>query len=301
MDTLRAMAVFVRVIDTGSFTAAAATCGMSSTMVGKYLQTLEDHLGAKLLIRTTRRQNLTEFGKTYYDRCVEILSLVSDAEALAQNALLTPRGRLRVTAPVTFGTERLMPAIGDYLARYPTVQLEVALSDVVIDLVKGEFEAAIRLGALPDSGLIARALAPYHMMIAAAPGYLERKGTPRRPEDLAEHECLAYSYPMQSEWREARFDWQMTGPDGPKAIRVSGHLQVDNAPALRRAALRGIGVVMLPVLLLENDVAEGRLVRLLPDCELPSRPMHIVYLPDRRMSPKLRSFIEFVIERFGPR
>lgn len=301
MDVLRAMEAFVQVVDTGSLTAAAAKCGVSATMVGNYLHGLENRLGLSLLHRTTRRQHLTEFGKIYYDRCVEVLEAVADADAQALETQAEPRGRLRITAPATFGTERLVPGMSDYLALYPAVELEIVLSDAIADLVEDGFEAAVRLGTLPDSGLIARPLAPYRLMICAAPSYLARKGEPRVAEDLVDHDCLAFTYSARSEWHYADTEWRMTGPEGPAKVRVAGRIKVDSAQALRRAALSGMGVVMLPEVLLADEVGAGRLVQLLPGYELPSRPMHVIYLPDRRMSPKLRSFIDFVLERFGPR
>ena len=300
MDMLKAMSSFVRVVDLGSLSAAAAACDLSPTMVGNHLQTLEDRLGARLLNRTTRRQNLTEFGKVYYDRCVEILGLVGDAEALALETQTVPKGRLRITASATFGTERLMPALADYAARYPAVTLDVTLTDAVTDLAEGGFEAAIRIGVLPDSTLIARPLAPYQLMMCAAPGYLAKRGELRRPEDLQRHDCLTYAYSPRSEWRSAMAEWRMTGPDGEVTVPIAGRIHVDSAHGLRRAALAGMGIVMLPEIMLSEDVEAGRLVRVLQDYQAPARPLHLLYLRDRHMSPKLRSFIDFAIDRFGP-
>jgi DNA-binding transcriptional LysR family regulator len=301
MDLLRAMEVFVRVVDTGSLTAAAERCEISPTMVGNYVQALENKLGVSLLHRTTRRQHLTEFGKAYYERCLEILGSVADLEAMALDTLAAPRGRLRIAAPATFGTECLLPAMKEYLERYPAVDVDIVLSDAVADMVENGFEVAIRLGTLTDSGLIARPLAPYRMMICAAPDYLERRGTPKVAADLAEHDCLAFTYSPSSEWHDAGSKWRMKGPEGSTTITVTGRAKVDSAQALRRAAVAGMGIVMLPVVLLQEEVAAGRLVQILAQYELPSRPLHVVHLPDRRMSPKLRSFVNFVVERFGPR
>lgn len=300
MDLLRAMEVFIRVVDTGSLTAAAARCEISATMVGNYVQALEDKLGISLLHRTTRRQHLTEFGRAYYERCLEILGSVADLEAMALDTLAAPRGRLRIAAPSTFGTECLLPAMKEYLDRYPAVEIDVVLSDVIQDMVENGFEVAIRLGTMKDSGLTARALAPYKMMICAAPDYLERRGTPTVAADLADHDCLAFAYSPSSEWHDAGVKWRMKGPEGSITIDVKGRTKVDSAQALRRAAVAGMGVVMLPVVLLQDEVAEGRLVRILTQYELPSRPLHVVYLPDRRMSPKVRSLVDFIVERFGP-
>ena len=299
MDVFRAMGLFVRVVDTGSLTAAAVGCDLSPTMVGNHLQALEDRLGTRLLNRTTRRQSLTEFGKVYYDRCLEILGLVGDAEALALETQSVPKGRLRVTAPVTFGTELLMPALAEYGRLFPKVDLDVVITDAVLDLAEDGFEAAIRLGNLPDADLVARPLAPYRLTVCAAPAYLASRGEPMRPEDLGQHDGLAYSYSPRSEWRSAQAVWRMTGPDGEISIPFAARLQTDSAEGLRRAALAGMGIAVLPEIMVSEDIASGRLVRLLL-CYVPSiRPMTLLYLRDRRMSPKLRSFVDFVVDRFG--
>ena len=300
MDVFKAMGIFVRVVDTGSLTAAADACDLSPTMVGNHLQALEDRLGTRLINRTTRRQNLTEFGKTYYDRCVEILGLVGDADALALETQTVPKGRLRITASATFGTERLMPALADYAQRCPKVDLDVVITDTVVDLAEDGFEAAIRIGNLQGSDLIARPLAAYKLMICASPDYLARRGKPRSPKDLAKHECLAYSYSSRSEWQSPQAAWRMTGPEGEISVPIAGRLQVDSAQGLRRAALAGMGIVMLPEIMLTEDVDAGRLVPLLRKYTPPVRPLNLLYLRDRRMSPKLRSFVDFAVERFGP-
>jgi DNA-binding transcriptional LysR family regulator len=292
MDLLDSMEVYVLAVEKGSLSAAATACGISATMAGKHLRTLEKRLGMRLLNRTTRRQHLTAFGEDYYVRCKEILRLVVETDAQAQNLQLAPAGKLRITAPVTFGTEALMPALSEYLDRYPQVSIDVALCDRVVDLVEEGFEAAIRIGQLPDSALIAKSLAPYRLMICASPEYLARRGTPGKPEDLSEHECLSFSPAALAHWR-------LTDQDGAYRVPVSGRLQVNHGQALRVAALHGLGIVLQPAILLEADVRAGRLVRLFPTHELPSRPMSVVYLPDRYRSLKLRSFVDFLVERFN--
>lgn len=292
MDLLDSMKVYVLAVEKGSLSAAATACGISATMAGNHLRTLEKRLGMQLLNRTTRRQHLTAFGEDYYTRCKEILRLVAETDAQAQNLQMAPAGKLRVTAPVTFGTEALMPALSVYLERYPDVSVDVALSDRVVDLVEEGFEAAIRIGQLPDSALIARPLAPYRLMICASPGYLARRGTPGKPEDLSQHECLSFSTAALAHWR-------LADQDGVCRVPVSGRLQVNHGQALRVAAPHGLGIVLQPAILLDEDVRAGRLVQLLPAHELPSRPMSVVYLPDRYRSPKLRSFVDFLVERFG--
>ncbi|GAB3259699.1 LysR family transcriptional regulator [Chitinimonas naiadis] len=292
MDLFDSMRVFVLAVDKGSLSAAALAGGMSPTMAGNHLQALEKRLGTKLLNRTTRRQSLTAFGEQYYLQCQEILRLVAETDTQAHATQAVARGLLRVTAPVSFGAEALMPALAAYLAQYPEVQLDLVLSDRTADLVEEGFEAAIRVGPLPDSGLIARPLAPYRMLICASPDYLARRGVPQSPAELAQHECLGFSYSTSLKWR-------LDGAKGTSVVPVAGRLKVNNGQALRVAALNGLGIVQQPAVLVEADIAAGRLVRLFADHELASRPMHIVYLPDRHGSPKLRSFIEFVVQRFG--
>ena len=230
---------------------------------------------------------------------MEILGLVEDAEALALDTQTVPKGRLRITAPVTFGSECLMPALVDYAARYPNVDLDVVITDAVADLAEDGFEAAIRLGNLPASDLIARPLAPYRLAICASPSYPKRRGTPLRPDDLGRHDCLTYTYSVRSEWHSAQAIWRMIGSDGEISVPLTSRFQANSAEGLRRAALAGLGVIMLPEIMLCEDVEAGRLVRILPDYAPPIRPMNLLYLRDRHMSSKLRSFVEFVIERFA--
>ena len=293
MDLLDSMKVYVLTVEKGSLSAAADVCGMSATMAGNHVRALEQRLGMGLMHRTTRRQHVTAFGEEYYARCKEILRLVAETDAQAQTMRLAPAGLLRVSAPVTFGTEALAPVLSDYLARYPDVDVELDIADRVVDLMEDGFEAAIRVGQVPpDAALVARPLAPYRLLLCASPDYLARCGTPATPADLAGHDCLSFGAASLVQWRFER------GHDVCK-VPVEGRVRINNGQALRVAALQGLGIVLQPEILLEADVRAGRLVRLLPDYEAPSRPMHVVYLPDRYRSPKLRSFIDFMLERFG--
>ncbi|MBU0827117.1 MAG: LysR family transcriptional regulator [Gammaproteobacteria bacterium] len=292
MNMLDSMEIYVLAVEKGSLSAAAAASGISATMAGNHLRMLEKRLGTQLLHRTTRRQHLTAFGEEYYARCREILRLVAETDALAQNQQLAPSGQLRITAPVTFGTEALMPVLSTYLDRYPDVSVDLVLNDRVVDLLEEGFEAAIRIGPLPDSALIARPLTPYRLMVCASPAYLARRGTPQKPADLTGHECVAFS-------PAALKEWSLTGEDGMCRVPVSGRLQVNNGQALRMAALHGLGIVLQPSFQLASEVRAGRLVQLFPDYALPSRPMSVVYPPNRYRSPKLRSFVDFLLEQFS--
>jgi DNA-binding transcriptional LysR family regulator len=295
MDRLTSMAVFVRAVERGGFAAAADELGLSATMVGLHVRALEERLQARLLERTTRRQRLTEVGRLYYERCKQILADVEAADASANALSTTPRGTLRVTAPVSFGVHALAPAIARYLELYPDVEIVLAVNDRVVDLIDEGFEVAVRIGTLADSRLVARPLAPYRMVACASPDYLQRNGTPREPADLASHNCLGFDH-----WRN-RSEWRFEGPRGSHTVGVRGSLRANNGEALRIAALSGIGIIVQPEVLLADDIRAGRLVALLRDYALPARPMQVVYLPDRRPTAKLRTFVDFVIERFGDR
>ena len=283
MDRLASMAAFVKATDAGSFAAAAAALGMSPQMVAKHVTFLEDRLGTRLLNRTTRRQSLTEIGRTYYERCKLVLAEADAADSLAHEARAVPRGQLRINAPVTFGVHRLVPLVTRYLRRHPEVEIDLVLSDRMVDLVEEGYEAAFRVGSLADSSLMSRTLLPFRTVACASPAYLRERGAPASPSDLIHHECLLR--PGVSEWRFSR-----NGRDCEARVRT--RLRMNDAKAHLPAALAGFGVVLIAEDLVQDALASGRLVKVLPDYETPSLPMHLVFLADRRQTPKLRSFID---------
>ncbi|NCE85315.1 MULTISPECIES: LysR family transcriptional regulator [Pseudomonas] len=300
MDLFQAMTVYVKVVEAGSMTAAAHACGMSTTMVGNHLRALEQRLGVSLLKRTTRKQSLTEFGGQYYQRCLEVLGLVADSEQWAEQAHSdVPKGTLRITAPPVFGTERLSPALSEFSQRYPLINLYVVLNNQRMDLVDSGFDVAIRLGELEPSSLIARPMRDYTLTLCASPIYLARRGTPRVPEDLRQHDCLAFAYPSTDDWRNADKLWRMTGQEGEVEVAVSGSLTINSSQGLHQAAVQGMGIVMLPDALVQPDLQAGKLVALLTDYQLPCRPMHLLYRQDRYRLPKLRAFVDFVMEKWA--
>jgi DNA-binding transcriptional LysR family regulator len=245
-----------------------------------------------MLNRTTRRQSLTEVGRLFYDRSKSILADVDAAESSISALRLTPRGTLRVTAPVSFGTRRLAPALVDYLQLHPDVNVELSLNDRVVDLVEEGFEAAIRIGNLPDSRLVARRLHPYRSVLCASPDYIRRRGQPKVPRDLATHDCLAFTH------AGPRGRWRLLRDAVEQAVTFTPRLLANNGEALRQAALNGLGILLQPEVLIAADVSEKRLVRVLPSWSLPSRPMHLLYIRDRQPTPKLQCFIDFIVERF---
>lgn len=292
MDLFRAMRTFVTTVQTGSMNAAAHHLGISPALVGQHVAALENRLGSRLLNRTTRRQSLTGFGEGYFEQCLDILHRValSDDEADAQHA--APRGRLRITAPASFGAEVLMPALEAYRAVAPEVELDITLTDRNVDLVDEGIDAAFRIGALTDSTVIARRLAPYRMMICAAPSYLDRAGRPSHPKDLDLHEAVAFAPAARSAWR-------LTKDGETVEVTPSRHITVNSGQAIRMAACAGLGVILQPAILLVSDIRNRTLEQLFPDWELPERPMSLLYYRDRHMTPRLRSFISFSVREFS--
>ena len=293
MDRLTSMAIFVRAVELGGFASAAKEADMSATMVAKHVNSLEARLGARLLNRTTRRQSLTEVGKLYYDRCKTLLAEVDAAESSVSALRATPRGTLRLTAPVSFGTRRLAAALAEFLRLYPEVNVDLSLSDRAADLVDEGFEAAIRIGKLADSRLVARRLQPYRSLLCASPEYIRRKGQPRTPQDLAAHDCLGFTYSAR------RGRWHLSRGAEEKTVSFTPRLLANNGEALRQAALAGLGILSQPEILLAEDVRQRRLVRVLPSWSLRARPMHVVYVADRQATPKLQCFIDFMVKHFG--
>ncbi|AIB41162.1 MULTISPECIES: LysR family transcriptional regulator [Pseudomonas] len=296
MDRLSSMNAFVIAAELGSYARAAERLGMSPQMVAKHVTALEQRLGARLLNRTTRRQSLTELGGEYYERCKHILTEAEAADALAQVMNDTPRGKLKVTAPVTFGSYSLMPLITGFLRDNPQVEVDLHLTDRFVDLVEEGYDAAFRIGPLGTSGLTARPLAPYRLVACAAPAYLMARGTPQKPADLERHECLGYAFSS----RPADREWVFFQGTVSYKVRVASRLLINESRALMSAALDGFGIVLGPQDFLRTALASGELVRVLPEFEAPSRSMHLVYTANRQRTAKLRCFVETVLGRFGP-
>jgi DNA-binding transcriptional LysR family regulator len=295
MDRFSCMATFVKAVELGSFSAAADALSMSSQLVGKHVQMLEQHLNVRLLNRTTRRQSLTDFGKTFYERARNILAEVEAAEDLAAETRIAPRGRLRVNAPVTFGVHALAPRLPEYLKAFPEISIDLRLSNRFVDVIDEGYDVVFRVGELADSGLIARVLEPYRLILCAAPSYLAARGRLKSPTDLEQHDCLGFAF------REMESRWDFEGPDGRVSVPVSSRVVMDSGEALLTAALAGMGVMLQPAEMVLPEITAGRLIALLPDYRAPSLPFHILYAPDRRPPPKLRSFIDFAASAFGPK
>lgn len=284
------MNAFAAVVEAGSFTGAAGAKGLSKAALSRHVAQLEDRLGLRLLNRTTRRLSLTEAGRAFYEGCQRMLAEAEGAEAQVTALATRPRGVLRLSAPMSFGVTYLTPLLGPFLDRCPELSLDLVLGDRVVDLVEEGFDAALRIGELSDSSLIARRLCGLENYVCAAPTYLARKGRPRRPQDLADHDCLIYSY--LREHKTLHFE----GPEGRAAVEVGGRVEANNGDALLGLALTGQGVVSLPSFFLAEPLRRGDLVRLLPGWRRSGRAaISLVYPARRNAPPKLRAFLDYLV------
>ena len=291
MDRLAHMEVFVAVVEAGGIGAAADRLGLAKSAVSRRLAELESRLGATLIHRTTRRLNLTVDGRAYYERCVNILADLDEAEAAVRQAHGALRGRLRVTLPMSFGLLHLAPLIQKFMARHPDVRFELDFNDRQVDLLQEGFDLAIRIARLEDSSLIARRLAPIRSGVYASPDYLARHGTPKAAADLKDHACLVYSNPSDPDL------WAYTGPDGRGgSVRVPVHLAATSGEFLLRMALAGAGVIRSPTFFVNEALREGWLVQVLNDHAWPELSAYAVYPPTRHLSGRVRAFIDFLAE-----
>ena len=293
MDYLTSIATFVRVAEVGSFVAVAEELDLSPTMVGNHIRSLERRLGARLIDRTTRRHDLTELGAAYLERCRDVLLSVAMADGVGETLQSEPEGRLRVSASVSFGAHALMPVITAYMATYPGVTIELSLTDRLVDLAEEGIDVGFRSGRLIDETLVARPLRQARMFAVASPAYIAQHGLPAEPRHIREEHCLGFSV-----WGRDHA-WRFTRGDETVLVPVRGRLSCDNGQALLTAALCGVGVVVQADVLLSAAIASGELIRLVPDWDLPTRPIHVVRRSGPRPSAKVRSFIDFAVGRLS--
>lgn len=286
MDLFTAMRTFVEVVQAGSMNAAALRLNVSSALVGQRVAGLEDHLQARLLNRTTRQHSLTAFGESYLEQCRDILELVDLSEGKASDQQRQPQGRLRIAAPVSFGTAALMPALKGFTDMAPDVEIDLILSDSNEDLIADGFDAAFRIGRLEDSTLLQLQLAPYRMMVCASPAYLTEHGEPQIPSDLDRFRAVLFS-------RTGRRPWRFRKGAEERSWAPKATISVNSGPAVRNAAMAGMGVALLPEALVQGDMAAGTLSQILPDWALPEQPMALIYHRDRYRPQRLTKFIEF--------
>ena len=295
MDRLRSMEVFVSVVELGSLTAAGDVFKLTPAMVSRYIAELEKRLGVTLLTRTTRRQHLTEVGLEFYQKCKERLQQIAEVEAGAEAMSSSPKGLLRVSASIWFGSLTLSPVIGEYLMRFPEVNIQLSLSDRFVDIVDEGFDVAIRIGELNDSSLVARKLSVFNFAICASPEYLAQAGHPKQPEDLHKHQCLGFTnWGQQSGWRALQ---KKTGLKSMQTPRF----EANNAQALLAAAVHGVGIIMMPRDLLKPEIESGRLIEIMKAHTPSPRPIHAVFPKNKKTTPKLKTFVEFLVESFQGR
>jgi DNA-binding transcriptional LysR family regulator len=295
MDKLTSIRAFTRVVQHGNLAAAARELRLSRSAVSKYVIELERELGAQLLVRTTRSASPTENGQAYYERCIAILADLEEADRAVASLQSEPRGLLRVNAPMSFGTLHLGRAVADFMERYPQLQIQFVLSDQQIDPVQEGFDVTLRIADLPSSSLIARKIAPAARVVCAAPSYLARRGLPKHPSELRDHDCLTYGYLATGN------QWKLTGPDGDHWIQIPWTLCSNNGEVLRDAVVKGRGIALLPTFIVGADLQEGGLRSILADYRAPEISVYAIYPQTRHLSVKVRVFIDFLIERFGGR
>lgn len=294
MDKLTSMRAFLQVARLGSFSAAAEEMGLSKAMISKHVSNLENQLGVQLINRTTRHLNLTEVGVAYRDRIREILNDIEETELAVSSLSSEPRGTLRLMAPTSFGSFHITRAIADYQQIYRNVSVDLQLTERTPDIVEEGLDMAIRIGHLEDSSLVAVRLADVRSVVCASPDYLERHGSPREPADLRQHNCLIYTP------RSPADEWQFQSNGDTYSITINGNVRSNVGDALRVGAIQGCGLAQLPTYMVGLDIMAGRLQAVLEDYEGPERPIHAVYLHRRHLSAKVRTFVDFLRERYQP-
>lgn len=292
-DPMADLALFVQVAARGSMTAAAKALGLTPAAVSKRMAQLEARLGARLMQRTTRRLVLTAEGADFNARAVAILADLAEAEAAARGAYQEPSGHLRVTAPAGFARRFIASAVPDFLARHPKVELELDMSDALVDLLGGRYDLAIRIAELADSSFIARRLGNSRRVLVAAPAYLKARGVPKTPADLAKHNCL-----MLTSLSSPRF-WTLEGPRARERVKIAGNFASNNSDAVHQAALAGLGIALRSIWDVAEDIDAGRLRVILAKHSPPAVGIWAIYPSTRHAPGKVRAFIDFLAERFS--
>jgi LysR family transcriptional regulator for bpeEF and oprC len=295
MNKLQAMEVFIQVVDCGSFTKAAEMLNLPKATVSTLVQTLESTLSVKLLHRTTRQVMITSDGAAYYERCIQILSDVRDAEESLSRHRLSPSGRLRVDTPTGLASEILIPALPAFFERYPDITLELGSTDRPVDLVEEGVDCAVRGGELVDPNLIARRIGVINFVTCASPAYIERHGMPHHPRDLERHRCVNYFSAKTGKISK----WDFTHDGERIEVSLPGAIALNDSNAYVQAGLAGLGIINMTDYLLLQHIAAGRMVQVLPEWSIDPLPVHIVYPQNRHLSAKVRVFVEWVSELFA--
>lgn len=290
------MRVFCSVIEAGGFAAAADQLGISTSAVSRQVAQLEAHLNVRLLNRTTRRMSPTDEGFAYFERCTQLLADIEETEASVAGEARRPRGRLRLTAPMTLGILRLAPAFAAFSQQYPEITLDIVLSDNVADFTEEGLDMAIRVGRIGSENAVARHIGETALLIAAAPAYLERAGTPLTPDELTRHSCFTYAFSATGN------HWEFVDAKGdPLSVRIGGPIKANSGMLLAEMAVAGSGIVYGPCFILLPMIERGLLVRLLPDWTTRRLPIHVVYPTRRHLSARVQAMTSFLTEWFASR
>lgn len=295
MEDLERMAVFARVVETRSFSGAARDLGLSKSLVSKRVTQLEHSVGARLLNRTTRNMSLTEAGAMFYEHCARIVSELEEAKLAVGRLHSEPRGVLKITASVAFGTLHIAPMLAEFLPLYPKLKIDMAITDRFVDLAEEGYDVAVRIAKEPAPNLVARRLAAVNRQICATPEYFKRHGVPKTPTDLERHNCLTYTYFNPQD------PWRLRGPEGDISVPASGDLRVNDDEALSQAVLGGLGIALLPTFIIGKELQNGKLQAVLSDYVPLEQHIYAVYLPNRQLSAKVRAFIDYIVKRIGPK
>jgi len=295
MEDLAYMVTFARVVKAGSFAGAARRLKVSTSVASKHVAKLEQRLGVRLLNRSTRKLSLTEAGTAYYEHCARIVDEVENSRRAIAQLQAAPRGLLKVTAPITFANTRLGPVLPEFFRRYPEIQIDLTASNRITDLAEEGFDVALRIVRTLPPNVIARRLRPVRWHLCASPAYLERESAPAHPSNLTRHNCLTFPALLQ----DGVWHFHKAGREKVE-VAVHGHLQANTVEVLRDLALAGAGITLLPGYMSGADIKAKRLVPVLTDWEVESGDsLYAVYLPSRYLAPKLRAFVDFVVEKFG--
>jgi len=290
LDDLKRMVIFSYVVESGSFSAAAKRLGIAKSAVSKHVSLLEKHSGTRLLNRSTRSLSLTDIGETYYRNCSQLIKIWEETRNTTQALQEKPRGLLRISCPASFGIEHLSPLLKPYLAQYPDLNAELLLDDTVVDMTEQGIDVAIRVGWLPDSNLHARKLKDSPRFLCASPEYLEKYGVPKTPEDLVQHEWIIFSL------LPTPFHYTFTKNKVSKKIQVKGRIKTNNAHAVRKLLCEGAGISALSNFVVEKDLENGNLIRLLPDYDIQNAGIYAVFHHKQQQQAKIRTFIDFLVE-----
>jgi len=295
IETLPSMALFAEVVRTRSFSEAARRAGLAKSAVSKRIAALEERLGVRLLVRTTRKLSLTQEGMRFYEHCAALVDAADAAEEALSGASQLARGKLTVNAPVSFAQLALATPIAAFLQQYSEIEIEVSTDNRVIDVVEGGFDVTIRVARLEEGTFVARKLAEDRLVMCAAPSYLARRGEPRTPDDLARHNCLHYALvPRAAEWR-------FHGDDGPYVVGAAGSFTTNDGTVLAQAAVAGIGIVVLPSFMVARELADGRLVSVLDAHRRGRIGVYAVFGARKQLALRTRLFVDHLAKHFARR